>query len=115
MHHLHFKASEMIFDQGDLADYLYIILKGRVAVVKKFEGNGEKIIKELEAGNFFGEIALTKDITRTAKVVALESTDLIAIPKDEFLVMKDNFLELDTFLTTTQQSRLEELSKFKKH
>jgi NADH dehydrogenase len=114
MHHLHYKASEMVFDQGDLADFLYIILKGRVAVIKKFQNEGEKIIKELAAGNFFGEIALTKDITRTAKVVCLESTDLIAIPKDEFLVMKDSFLELDTFLTAVQEERLEELNKFKK-
>ncbi|MBM3196172.1 MAG: cyclic nucleotide-binding domain-containing protein [Chlamydiae bacterium] len=114
MHHLHYKASEMVFDQGDLADFLYIILKGRVAIIKKFQNEGEKIIKELAAGNFFGEIALTKDITRTAKVVCLESTDLIAIPKDEFLVMKDSFLELDTFLTAVQAERLEELNKFKK-
>ena len=90
MHHLHFKASEIVFDQGDLADYLYIILKGRVAIIKKFDQDGEKKLKELEAGNFFGEIALTKDITRTAKVVCMEPTDLIAIPKEEFLVMKDN-------------------------
>lgn len=115
MHHLHFKASEMVFDQGDLADYLYIILKGRVAIIKKFDRDGEKILKELGVGNFFGEIALTKDITRTAKVVCMEPTDLIAIPKEEFLVMKDNFLDLDKFLTTTQQERLVELEKFKKN
>ena len=114
MHHLHFKASEMVFDQGDLADYLYIILKGRVAIIKKFDQDGEKKLKELEAGNFFGEIALTKDITRTAKVVCMEPTDLIAIPKEEFLVMKDNFMDLDKFLTSTQQERLVELEKFKK-
>ena len=112
MHHLHYKASEMVFDQGDLADYLYIILKGRVAVVKKTEGQKEKIIAELTAGNFFGEIALTKDITRTAKVVCLESTDLIAIPKEEFLVMKDNFNDLDRFLSVTQEKRLDELHRF---
>lgn len=114
MHHLHFKASEMVFDQGDLADYLYIILKGRVAIIKKFPSGGEKILTELASGNFFGEIALTKDTTRTAKVVCLESTDLIAIPKEEFLVMKDNFLDLDKFLNTIQEERLEELNKFKK-
>jgi len=114
MHHLHFKASEMVFDQGDLADYLYIILKGRVAIIKKFTGDGEKILKELTAGSFFGEIALTHETNRTAKVVCLESTDLIAIPKEEFLIMKDNFSELDKFLSAVQQERLEELHKLKK-
>ncbi|MFZ4673727.1 MAG: FAD-dependent oxidoreductase [Chlamydiia bacterium] len=114
MHHLHFKASEMVFDQGDLADYLYIILKGRVAIIKRFADRSEKIVNELGEGNFFGEIALTKEITRTAKVVCLESTDLIAIPKDEFLVMKDSFMDLDQFLNKTQEHRLNQLDKFNK-
>ncbi len=112
MHHLHFKASEMVFDQGDLADYLYIILKGRVAIIKKGPEKKERVVAELSEGNFFGEIALTKEITRTAKVVCLEPTDLIAIPKEEFLVMKDSFTDLDRFLSMTQDERLRDLEKF---
>lgn len=111
MHHLHFKKNDMVFDEGDNADFLYIIMKGSVGIYKKEGEASEKLVKELKKGNFFGEIAISQKSTRTAKVVCLEPTDLIAIPKDEFLVMKESFKDLEIFLSETEKMRLEELYK----
>jgi len=74
------KAAETVFRQGDAGDRFYIIASGRVRVV----ADGEEL-NDLWPGEAFGEIALLRDIPRTATVEARENTDLLALDRDEFI------------------------------
>lgn len=79
-------ANEIIFEEGDLGRALYIVSSGEVAVYQ----NKEKIYT-FHKGNFFGEIALSKEVPRTATVKAVTGCTLILIYKVKF----DAILEID--------------------
>jgi MFS family permease len=69
-----------IVRQGDQGDRFYVIESGEVTVSK----NGREVAT-LEHGDFFGEIALLREIPRTATVTARTETLLYALERDDFL------------------------------
>ena len=69
-----------IVRQDDPGDRFYIIESGGVSVSK----NGRQVAM-LEGGDFFGEIALLREIPRTATVTAQKDTRLYALERDDFL------------------------------
>jgi hypothetical protein len=74
------RASERIFSQGDEGDRFYVIRGGRIGITV----NGEDA-PELGSGDYFGEIALVRDLPRTATATARTDTALYALERDEFL------------------------------
>jgi CRP-like cAMP-binding protein len=73
-------AGAAVFQQGDAGDRFYVIASGRAAVEIGGVQSGE-----LGPGDFFGEIALLRDVPRTATVRAAEELRLYAIEREEFL------------------------------
>jgi MFS family permease len=73
-------AGEIVFRQGDAGDLFYIVEDGRVAI----EIDGEQV-SDAWPGEAFGEIALLKDVPRTATVKAVDDTKLLALERDEFI------------------------------
>jgi MFS family permease len=69
-----------VVSQGDAGHHFYLIAAGRAAV--DVDGRLER---ELGPGEFFGEIALIRDVPRTATVRALEPLRLYVIERDEFI------------------------------
>jgi CRP-like cAMP-binding protein len=70
---------EAVVTRGEPGHQFYVIAAGRVAVELE-DGTGE-----LGAGDFFGEIALLRDVPRTATVRAVDAVRLYAIEREEFL------------------------------
>ena len=73
-------AGDPVFLQGDPGDRFYAIESGRARVsIDGAETN------ELGPGEFFGEIALLRDVPRTATVRALDGLRLYAVERDDFI------------------------------
>jgi len=73
-------ATETVFRQGDPGDRFYIVEEGRVEIWM----DGERVADEWP-GEAFGEIALLRDVPRTATATAAEETKLLALERDDFI------------------------------
>ncbi len=75
-----FAAGKAICRQGDSDRSLYIVLEGKLAVAKSYEGRRRKVVAILSEGAVFGETAFFFGHERTADVVPMEKSRLIEIP-----------------------------------
>jgi MFS family permease len=69
-----------IIKEGDLGDRFYILVRGHVAVRQ-----GDRDTGELGEGDSFGEIALLRDVPRTATVTARDDVEVYALDRSHFL------------------------------
>jgi MFS family permease len=73
-------AGETVFRQGDHGDHFYIVDSGEIEI--EIDGH---VANVLEAGGHFGEIALLRDIPRTATARARKETQLYGLDRETFL------------------------------
>jgi MFS family permease len=74
------QPDEAVVVEGDLGDRFFLIDRGHVRVTRE-----EQPLRELGPGEWFGELALLRDIPRTATVTALTTVTLWAVERDTFL------------------------------
>lgn len=89
-----------IVRRGDPADAMFFILKGAVEV----ELTPEPV--KLGAGQFFGEIALVKDINRLATVTAIQDTQLLALEVHDFRRLMEQMPDLKAKIDAIVEERL---------
>lgn len=77
-------AAHTIIRQGDDGDKFYIIRHGTVAVQVNDGERGERHVATMCARDYFGEIALLRDVPRTATVRSLSPVDLYSLSRVDF-------------------------------
>jgi CRP/FNR family transcriptional regulator, cyclic AMP receptor protein len=107
-----FKAGERIFEEGQPGDKFYLILEGNVRISKSIAGLGEEALAILGEGEYFGEMALIDDASRSADAIADRNTTLSVISRQDFVDLlnrnKDLAYELLWGLVRTLSARLRE-------
>ncbi|HLG71015.1 MAG TPA: Crp/Fnr family transcriptional regulator [Chloroflexota bacterium] len=79
-----YARGDLIFQQGDPGDTLYVIESGEVKVVLTSADGREAILTILGPGHFFGELSLLDSEPRSADVIAKEDCALLALRRDDF-------------------------------
>ena len=75
------KTNEILFQQGDEPDNMYIVKSGQVAIFIS-DGQSNRVVAVAGAGELIGEVALMDHKPRSAGAKALCDTSLVVLPYD---------------------------------
>lgn len=78
-----FARKAYIFQQDDVGDKFYLVLKGAVRISRKVPGMGEEALTILREGSAFGEMSLIDDSPRSADALAHENCSLFVVKKED--------------------------------
>jgi len=100
-----FRKDDIIFKEGDEGDEMYIIQKGKIALLKKTK-DGAVVLDTMSKNNFFGEMALFGNPKRSATAKAYEDSDLLVISKELF---EHNLTKIPSWFVTMFKTLIERL------
>ncbi len=106
-----FPKNATVVEEGLPGDYMYVIREGRAKVTKASEDGREKIMNFLEAGAFFGDMALLGDETRSASVKTLEASVLLALSRRDFIDLLRQSPDLSLAVIEELANRLRETNE----
>jgi CRP/FNR family transcriptional regulator, cyclic AMP receptor protein len=108
---LKFSKDQIVFSQGDAANAVFYIQKGKIKLTVLSNQGKEAVVGIMEAGQFFGEGCLNGHPLRIATTAAMEDCVITAISKDAMIATLDNepkFSQLFMAYLLTRNSRIEE-------
>ncbi len=79
------QGGRTLFSAGDDADCLYFLLAGRLGVVRQRDGQEAQFLGVIRPGEPAGEMAMIAGTAHTADVVALRDSEILALPRSDFL------------------------------
>jgi predicted acylesterase/phospholipase RssA/CRP-like cAMP-binding protein len=100
---------EILFEQGDPGDSMYLLLEGGLGVRLRYPDGGETSLAELTPGAIVGEMALLTGQPRTATVHALQDAELIRCSKQGFERLAEEHPGELTAFTQAITRRLQEV------
>jgi CRP/FNR family transcriptional regulator, cyclic AMP receptor protein len=108
---LEFHKNQKVFAQGEVADTIFYIQKGRIKLTVLSEQGKEAVVGILEPGQFFGEGCMNGHPLRIATTTALEECLITSITKEAMIAVlheESTFSELFMAYLLTRNSRIEE-------
>ena len=75
----------VLFSQSAIANAVYVVRSGCIALILTTSDGKELIINEMREGDCFGELSLLTDQSRSTGAMAREDTHVISIPREDFL------------------------------
>jgi ATP-binding cassette subfamily B protein len=97
----------MVVYEGDRGDRFYIIARGSVEILRAADDTGEQQrIGVCEDGDYFGEIALIKNVSRTASVRTLTPCTFLSLQREQFLYLLERAPQLRARLERVLTERL---------
>src|SRR5215471_20871252 len=83
LHERVYEKGEVIFEEGDIGHGIFVVVSGKVRVDPPPEVLKNTVI-EFGPGEMLGELSLFDEAPRTATVVAVERTVMVALFRSEF-------------------------------
>jgi CRP/FNR family cyclic AMP-dependent transcriptional regulator len=93
LHAREYHAGEVIFDEGEVGQAIYLLLDGQVTICR--QGRPEDgHLATLGAGEFFGELGLLDDSIRTAQVRAATACKTAVLFREDFHGLMESHLRI---------------------
>jgi len=106
-----YQNKQNIFTQGEVADSVFFIQKGRIKLTVTSEQGKEAVVAILDEGQFFGEGCLQDEAVRTATATALGDCRITLITKSALLAAvrdQPEFCKLFINHLLSRNSRIQE-------
>ena len=108
-----FPGGSPIIRESEPGDLFFVLLRGEVKVFVDSPDGREVVLSHLQAGDFFGEMALLEGDSRSASVTALTDCELAAIGRSEFV--KGEWIKPGATVIDVGINRIEDASKKSGH
>jgi lysophospholipid hydrolase len=77
-------AGQIIYNQKDESDAIYIVLNGRLRAIQEGADDKMRVIGEYGQGDSVGELEVLTETTRPGTLIAIRDTELAKFPKSLF-------------------------------
>jgi hypothetical protein len=104
-----FERGQVIIQEGDPGDTLYLVIEGEVSVIKQQADRSVLELDRIGTGDYFGEMALFEDIPRTASVVAEQPSRLLVLNKQDFKEMVREYPQIPLEICKVLSARIRHL------
>jgi len=81
---VHVKSGEVLFRQGDSRQTVYIVVSGRLRVLRQDELGETHVLGDMRRGETVGEMALITGEPRTATIVAVRDSVLVSLSRSGY-------------------------------
>ncbi len=105
------EAGKTVFRENEMGDMLYIIKSGEIEIFKALANGQQKVLAVLHDQAFFGEMSLLDDAPRSASARATQDSTLLAISKDSFKEVVNEYPEIAFEIFKVFSQRLREANK----
>ncbi|PYE51234.1 Crp/Fnr family transcriptional regulator [Paenibacillus barcinonensis] len=112
LHTSHYHKGELVVQEGECSDTLYILQLGSVKLCKYNEAGKEHIIRFLFAGDFFGQDCLLHQIPHPSNAVVLENSTICSIRQKEFELLLTHAPKLAYYFLLALSHRLRETEEW---
>jgi CRP/FNR family transcriptional regulator, cyclic AMP receptor protein len=102
----HFAAGAPILREAEPGDLFFALVRGEVKVFVDSPEGREVVLTHLQAGDFFGEMALLEGEARSASVTALTASELVALSREDFFALLARDFALTKKILQTMSARL---------
>lgn len=105
----HFQAGEVLFTEGSLTEYFYMVLDGEVEIIKSLGTADERVVAMSKKESILGEMSLFNQLgTHTASARARTPVRLLMVPFTQFDAMLHRYPEISFNLLRLYSRRLED-------
>jgi NTE family protein len=77
-------GGQVLFESGEKADHLFLVRTGRLAAVRREEGQEPRFLGVIRPGEPAGEMAMIAGSFHSASVTAIRDSEILAMPRDVF-------------------------------
>jgi CRP/FNR family transcriptional regulator len=84
------ERDQCIFLEGDPAEYVYLVYRGKVKIVKQAPGGREMILEVFAPGDVFGGATLLL-LRHPATAVSMEAGAVLCLPREDYLALLKRF------------------------
>jgi CRP-like cAMP-binding protein len=95
---------QVLFRQGDTAEYVYVVRTGAVRISATHDG-AEGVFAQLGPGDLFGEMGAVRQLPRTATAVSVGPTRLILFQADRFIELMGEHPSVAGLVLRTMRGR----------
>lgn len=93
-----FAAGQVVFEEGELGDSLYVIVSGEIEVLRRDSSGNPSVLTTLSAPQFFGEMSLIDKEYRSATVKAKTDSELLHLTAENLTTFRKQYRDGFTFV-----------------